>query len=360
MTILASYSDQGSRLAVWPVVEELRKRGKEVALVLGGIAAKTVTEEEKRLRIFTSVEQVVSACPKPEALITGVCGSKDRGFGQAVVSTYRDRRSTIAITDDWGNQLLPDWTKLEHMPDHICVNDRIDAEITTLAWPGFLSGNIHTTGWPGLDGCAGIDVVRAERQVRRRLNIPAGLPIVLLAGQVGFAGIVCQAVAAALNKIGREVCFIAREHSRLRGHHGTAQKVQAWDRGVKKFFNGIVRDSSGFDDIMPLVASSTVVVSAFSTVLIKAAALRKPNISILYPRIMRWYIGMSEGRLKEYPLVELGCSRKVENRWELREALEQSLSGAPNPLGLLTNQEKHFSLDGKNAERAAGAVMSLI
>ena len=72
---------------------------------------------------------------------------------------------------------------------------------------------------------------------------------------------------------------------------------------------------------------------------------------------MKRFLEETGGGMKEFPLVELGCSKKVANRREFTAALASAFEGG---LGLEAAQAETFRLDGKNAWRAAEKIAKLV
>ena len=108
-----------------------------------------------------------------------------------------------------------------------------------------------------------------------------------------------------------------------------------------------------------LIRASTVVVSDFSTTLLEAILVRKPNISAWTDSVRQAYqeeFGFVKHLMPEPPFVTLGCSAKATNRVVLGQYISDALNGK---LELITAQEKYFPLDGKNAKRAARFISSL-
>jgi CDP-glycerol glycerophosphotransferase (TagB/SpsB family) len=280
------------------------------------------------------------------------------GVGRDLVPLLRGKATIIALQDFWGARLWTDWADQKFRPDFICVNDLVGKSIILDAWPGFGGEQVVITGYPALDVYAGFDQEVAVAKVRSILSLPDNKPIILFGGQLQQSGEALSELVAALNEIGRNVCLIPRVHPRMKDN--APEEVPKWKEALLSFRKGHVIEDSSACDPQLLIAASDIVVSMFSSMLVEAAVLRKPNISLLYPEVgMAQWLKETGGGMKEFPLTELGCSVKAANRRKLKLALQFMLDSHFDP-GLKAAQERSFKVDGQNAERVAAFIRNLL
>lgn len=347
MAILAVVKDPGGTNGVLPVVRELRQSGFEVHLVGNGKAVEILSLANEPFTAAESAEEILNRFGRPEALITSMCSQG--GIGRDLVPLLRGQCPTFALQDFWGARLLTDWADLKYRPDYICVNDTVGVALAARAWPDFSPNRILTTGYPAIDRYANFSVPAVAEKARALLGIVSYRPVVLYAGIVKRAGDILAEVVAAVNDLNVEVTFIPRMHPRM--PDDAPEELPKWYKALADFKNGYICADSSACNLQSLIACANVVLSAYSTTLVDAAALRIANISVLYPEVgMARFLEETGGLMKEFPLVELGCSAKAACRDELRALLSQAIRGE---LGLVAAQQKHFQLDGQNARRVA-------
>ena len=357
MTIWAACKNPGGTAGLLPVVKELRGHHR-VRLIPSGIAVELLKKADQSFVAYESAEQVLADNPLPRALLTSICTKSNAGsnMGRNLVPLLRGCCPIVVLQDFWGAGLLEDWADSKYQPDFICVNDEIDVKTVLKAWPQFTKERIIITGYPALDKYFNYDVRATVAKVRSSLNITKQNPIILYAGRMKRDGEAFLEFVEALNTVGQDVYLISRPHPRMKDD--APEELPLWQKALDSFQSGDLITDSSSCDTSSLVASSAVIVSMFSTVLLEATALRKQNISMLYPEVgMAEFLKVTGGLMEEFPLVELGCSAKAINRATLCNLLEKSLAGK---LNLEANQRKHFRLDGKNATRVADFVSDLI
>jgi len=345
--------DPGGTNGIIPVNEELTKMNHHARLVATGNALERLPLSKIK---FYTLEEALEIDLLPDIFITSMC--QRGGVGRNLIPLMKASGiPVITVQDIWGGQLIPEWEDSKFRPDYICVNDEINTEAVRRAWPEFKEDKIITTGFPALDRYAGYDISSISERARSGLNIPKNGFVVLYCDQIDFAGDMVLEVIEALNKINNDnVYFIPRMHPRLKKE--SPEELPKWEKAMTKFSGGTLIKESQEYSTSDIVAASDVVLSMFSTVNIEAATLRKPNICIMYPDMgMALYTKACGKVTDDFPLISLGCSKKVTTRRGLTEALDQSIFG---DLGLRHNQEKTFRLDGKNASRVADLVASLV
>lgn len=344
--------DPGGTAGIVPVFHALqREPGMTVHLFANGAAVQLLSKAGEQ---FTAVERNAQALSRygiPDILITSMCS--DGGVGRDLFPVVGGIARTVCLQDYWGGQLSLAFAKRVFWPDVICVNDRIGEAGVRKAWPTFDPKNIVQTGYPALDRYAGYDVDEVGMTGRALLGAHGHWPIVLFAGQLRHSAHALAELVACLNDIGEPVFLVAREHRLMR--ENAPEEMPTWEMALGGFKSGTVIDPTRAD-VQQSIAATTVVVSMYSTMLIEAAALRKQNISLLYPDYgMAEFLESTGGVYDEAPLASLGCSAKAANRTGLRQLLEAALTG--HGLGLTAAQEKYFQLDGNNARRVVDAIL---
>lgn len=368
--VWAVVKDPGGTNGVLPVVDVLRApvsrggMGLKVLTVANGKAVELLKGKEG-VEAYDSPDRILAAHDLPKMLVTSMCSKG--GVGRDLVPLLRNRGiPTIALQDFWGVRLQNDWADAKFWPDAICVNDEVGAKIVRSAWADYDSRRIKVTGYPAQDKLASLDIERVATNVRDTLGIGDDKSVVVYGGHYNDGKIkksgetLCEIVEA-LNAISRSVYFIPRAHPRMKDN--APEELPKWEYALKRFNAGVLITDTSYKDMTPLLAlvsaNRGVIASVFSTVLVDAAALGcGNNISILYPEAgMACFDEEMGGSLKEFPLVDLGCTAKATNRKELIELLRRAFSGG---LGFESKQAATFKLDGQNAARAAKEAVTLI
>lgn len=356
MAIWAVCKDPGGTAGVMPVVEVLRSMGLEVLLIANGKSVEMLQKGGETFIAGESAEQIICEYGYPEILITSMCSKG--GVGRDLAVILKGKCPVIALQDYWGARLWTDWVGLECRPDLICVNDEVGARIVSDAWHGFSADRIKITGYPALDRFVGYDIAAGAARARKKLNICEQMPVVFFGGQTRRTGDVLTEVINALNELGKPTYLVPRRHPRMADN--APEQIVIWESALNYFNRGIVIADSSPCDIQELIAVADVIVSAFSTVLVEASVLRKPNISVLYPDAgMAEFVHETGGGMKESPIVSLGCSAKAENKNDLQSLLEASFAGDLRERQIRA-QERCFRLDGKNAHKVAELVCSFL
>lgn len=345
--------DQGGTNNVVPVADYLGQAGIGVLPVANGKAVELL---QGRAGVFNArtADEVLARYPLPKVLVSSMCS--EGGVGRDLAISLRGRVKTVAVQDFWGARLWTVWSDPRCWSDYITVNDGVGAKIVDDAWRGYDRRRVRITGYPHLDSFASFDVRGTAAKTRSTLGLGDDRPIVLFGGQVKASGEMLAECVEALNEIGTPVVLMPRQHGRMQ--KDAPEEVAKWERALTQFRSGTIESASGFSDIRPLLATATVVVSAFSSILVEAATIGKPVISMLYPEVgMKRFYEETGGGVKEFPLVELGCAAKATNRKELIGLLNMAFRGG---LGLEVNQRRTFRLDGKNTQRVAEVVTKLV
>ena len=361
--VWAVAKDPGGTNGVLPVVRDLRSRGIKVLLIANGKAIELLGGSEDAKIDFvaaTSTKQLLDNHVPPRVLLA--CMSSNGGVGRDLVPLLRRGNCiTVALQDFWGADLWHHWADPTFRPDYIIVNDEpVGAKLVLKAWPEYRPEQVVVTGYPANDKYASINVPSVAARVRAALGLAEDLPIILFGGQSWPTGQVIGEVVDVLNVIGGDAYFVPRPHPRTKDDF--AKEMAPWQEALARFRGRLILDWFGQVDTPSLIAAAAdhgVVVSIYSTILVEAACLRGNAISVLYPDYgMKKLLDELQG-CDDFPLVELGCARKAVDRDALHRALTAMVFWGKDKL-LVAAQEKHFPLDGKNAERAADFITKLI
>ena len=352
--------DQGGTNGVLPVSKALKDFGYDVRLIADGKAISLLADARENYEVLRSPQEVLRRYPAPQAMITSICS--EGGVGRDLVPLIRGKCPTVAFHDYWGTRLLTGWRDLKYRPDFFVVNDELDAEIVSGAWPDYPKERLVISGYPMFDQYAvkyDQEIILAE--VSSKLGIEArSKPIVLFpCGICSGASRLLSEVVGSLNELQQDVFFIPRVHPKMK--QNAPEEVELWSQALRKFKGGTLIADSSACDTQSLIKTAAVVLSDFSTTLLEAILARKPNISIWYSdevqREFRKEFGEITKLMPEPPFVKLGCSARATDKTHLGQLIADAICGR---LKLESAQEKYFPLDGKNAQRAAEFVDSLI
>lgn len=360
MLIPAVVKDPGGTNGVLPVTRVLRESfGYDVRLIANGSAVNILSQTQENYEVLCSAEEVYRRYPSPKAMLTSMCSAG--GVGRDLVPILRGLCPTIAFHDYWGGYLFTDWRDPKYRPDFFVVNDQLDANIVMRAWPDYGEDQLVVTGYPMFDQYAAkYDMATLLDEVSDKLGIEAASkPIVLFpCGLHKGASIFLTEVIEVLNELGQDIFFFPRCHPRMAKN--APEEVGLWASALQKFRGGTLVADSLACTTPNMIRASSVVLSDYSTTLLEAILVRKPNISICYLEEVqndyRVAVGKSIDLMPDPPFVTLGCSAKAKDRICLGQQILDALNGN---LGLSDAQEKHFPLDGKNAERAAKFIRSV-
>ena len=347
-TVLAVCKNVGGANALLPVMDLLKANYRIRWIVQDDGRAKDVLKSlGYEFDLFLSVERVYKE--DIIAIVSGMCAT----VGQALSRHFKGLYPVITIQDQWGAYLGDVWSDPEHRPDYILVNDQLDKDIVLKTWFPYESKKVVITGYPALDKYANLDVQSVRKRVKNVLSIKDNRPVVLFTGQWWHRGHAIGELVKALNEIKLDVYLIARPHPAMKDN--ASEEIPLWDRALTEFHSGTLIDSSCCDTF-DIITASDLVISMYSATLQEAATIKIPNIAILYlNQGMKKYIEVT--RMDNYPMVSLGCTAKAGNYEELVRLLKTALT---SDLGLRPAQEEAFSLDGKNALRAADFISSLV
>ena len=358
-SIWAVCKDPGGTGNLLPILPLLRKAGHDVKLFLhaGGKGETGIKTAGEAYETASNTSAPIDRHGYPDLLVTTMCSGG--GIGRDLVPTlqYRGKR-TVALQDFWGAQLGTNFRNPLYHPDLICVNDEVGADIVRDVWGKDIRTKIAITGYPSFDALARIDREAGAKRGREVLGITNNLPILLYPGQIWHAGRTLLEVVKALNEMGLPCHLVATKHGRM--VEAPAEEGEFWQEAEGSFrwkFHSV----TDFRHIREIVLTSRVVVGMYSSLQIEAAALGVQVISVLYPdQGAAQFRTDTGGVMAEFPLVTLGCSAKAENMGDLVRSLFAYLTLTSDLEPRTRQQQKVFPLDGRNAERTADAILSLL
>lgn len=361
--IFAHAADPGDAAVVLPVVKMLREQGHEVVLIARKVAAQKCKEGGMKFVVYDEedADYFLKAYGEPDLLITGMCSTDF--ISRDLIRKLKGKCPTVAQQDFWGAQMASTWKPIEFRPDAICVNDEVGAEIVLRAWPEYAENKIQVLGYPSLDVYHDFEVDQVA--LKESHNMTEDLPVIMFAGQLATSGETFLEVVKAIESVGEPVYLLPRQHPRWNDDAPEIDK-QKWTEAEKVFSCGHVVFTSGPNcekdkvvrNIDELIMVSDITLSLFSTVLVNAAVLRKPNISVLFPHLgMKRYLEEHGTLVDDFPLVDLECTAKAETPAELSQYIQAGIKGE---LDFTEAQERSFVVDGQNTRRVTDFLLSIM
>lgn len=249
---------------------------------------------------------------------------------------------------------MREWRDPKFWPGAILVGDGVGAKAVRKAWPTFNPERIGVTGYPALDKYADSADVFAEAERMKTAHAVEFVPSVFYAGStLGGRGLMM--LVEAIEGTHRRVDLIVRQHPGM--ERNEPEEVPVWEEAVRRYTAHlgfkIAAPSCAEWSTASLIAAADVTVSAYSTVLLEAVMLRRPNITLWTPEIREAFMSKERGFggvLDEFPPATLGCTAQAEHVRGLGGLLALSFAGG---LDLSGAQERCYPADGKNARRAA-------
>lgn len=352
--VLCVCKDVGGTNGIVPVHQALRAQGTPSVLIANGKALEVLTTRGVAFRWYPSPKEVLAEIPQPAALVTSICTGG--GIGRDLVPSLTGRCPTIALQDFWLSPFRANgsWHASQFRPDAFIVNDELGAACVRPDWEdGAREGRIHVIGYASLDALTSFDAPSAARQVDAQLGLAPEEHVVLYIGGVErTSAILMQVIAAceAAQARGGRFAFIPRAHPSMRDL--VPEEAERWGAMLQSCgLAHIIADSRTIVDTTTLVARASVVISTHSTVLMSAAALRRPTISFLDTEERKIYRHATSGVFDRLPLVTLGCAAEASTVDELTALIKRCVCGTG--LELEERQGATFRLDGKNAARIA-------
>lgn len=361
MRVWVAVKDVGGMNSVMPVVRSLRSLGHAVAIFAEGRSVELLGEDvfcrfavDGQETTKETVNRFKAYAGKSDAILTSLCSDG----GRNLVSYLRGRVKTFAVQDLWGARLQKEWKDEHSHPDFMFVSDDVDRDITLKAWSDYKPERVIVAGNPAFDALAYCDVPAGAQQAKEALKLDLNPMVLFLVDYLPGGAEDLENMVRALNEVGQQVNFIPRFHPdyKNRAPKGDPEKCEV---AIGQFKAGrIVRNTRKLD-LMSLLSAATVVVGAWTTVLVSAAHLRRQVISLMFPELgqasFREYVS---GSLDfPYPLVELGAAACARNYEELVVTLRKSFE---NKLGLERAQVRALRLDGRSADRIARFIQEFV
>ncbi|MBI4160648.1 MAG: CDP-glycerol glycerophosphotransferase family protein [Candidatus Yanofskybacteria bacterium] len=349
--------DPGGTNGVLPVAKKLTEMGHTSIIIPNGKALELLPN--MGIEFFT-LDKALEVAPLPDVVVTSMCS--EGGVGRNLVPLMRLARiPVVALQDYWGTRLVDSWQNAAYRPDYICVNDEICAELVMKAWTDFRTTGIKITGFPMLDKYAAKngDKTEARKKVAEKLGLDKDWPIIALpVGIFHGASGTLREVGQALRQTGRLTYFVPRYHPRMA--ENAPEEVNLWIKALGSCNrNGLVIDSSACKT-PEILEAADLVISEYSTSLLEASVLGKPTISIFYmPAAQELFHKEFGDLMDEPPFVTLGLTYSARNTDDLAELISLALDKGPRNLKAQEDFIRNH-VDGKNAERVAEFVSSLI
>jgi hypothetical protein len=344
--------DPGGHNAVWPVREELTRRGHTVLDIAHGKAIEILQTNNIPHIVVPDEDGVILTnwVDLPDILLTSTCS--DGGLGRNLIPQLMEVGiPTVAVTDYWGGAQNQCFSDPSFWPSAICVQDELSKKILLDDWQEYEEDRVRITGQPSFDNLSSMNVEAVKSAVRQRSNCKEAWPIVVYAGQLQGSTHTLQALVKSLNVLPQPVYLALLKHPRFLIN--SPEEEVPWDEAVAQFTNGEMLESGKFTT-ETWSATCDVMVSMTSTVLAIAGYLRKECISILLPEIDKLQ-GLG---LAGLPMEQLGTCAVARSQRDIQRLVTQALY--TQGLGLRENQEKHFILDGGSAARVADIVEELM
>lgn len=334
-------------------------------LISGGNAV-TVVAVGRATDVLTTVNPTICASEaeaekvyneaKPDLLVAAISSLIEIGpyvNNTLIELAAKDGAPIICLQDFWANHRWPSNKKMLPYYTAACVLDEFSKKL----WKedGF-KGEIHVTGSPAFDKFAGVDVAAERARLRGQFNLVPENKLVFYVGQ----GVprhyetdkkTFSFVVSALKALGdQNIKFVARPHPRAADfscYQEIAGGVDLLDTSSTPFT----------ENILPL---GDVVVSITATNLIHCCLLRIPAVSVLLPGTgMKM---MKDIGLDDFPPNTSGASVGIyeENSQNLTDVLRRIFGDESYRLALRQNQEKHFPLDTRAAEKVAQVILKAL
>lgn len=356
--------DPGGTNAVWPVVEELRRRNHIVLPIAHGKAIEVLAQ--KKVSFFAAQDDVnilqeLFNC-FPDVYITSICSA--RGIGRDLIPLLRSIGiPTVAVQDCWGGAALTEFKDTSYWPDVLCVQDELAKTMMSDAWVDYekQGGKIEITGQPAFDKLATLDSYAAKQKIwdtviqAPKYTIPK---FIVYAGQLEHTAETLRALIQTLNQIPYDICLVALQHRRYARDYVSQEELDQWEEVLREFKNGMLFTNHKDISTEEWVATGDVVVSMTSTVLAIGAYLRKECVAYLPPNIFE--SELATGGYKFLPMEKLGACSIAQSQEDLTDLVTRALSERHDPLGLRINQEKYFITDGKSASRVVNVIENLL
>lgn len=338
-----------------PVVP-LISPGNAVTAIAVGRAVDVLVETAPIICASEAEAEKVYEEMRPDLLVAAISSLIEIGpfVNNALIElAAKDGVPVICLQDFWANHRHPSNKKMLPHYRAACVID----EFSKRLWEedGF-KGEIHVTGSPAFDKFADVDVASERRKLRSKFDLTPEDKVIFYIGQgvprhMNEDKKTFSFVVDAIKALGDpSIKIIARPHPR-------ATETEYY----KDVAAGIdVLDTSSIpftENILPL---GDIAVSITATNLIHCCLLRIPAVSVLLPETGMKI--MKDIGLDDFPPNATGATIGVyeENPQKLADILRRILDDENYRLALRQNQEKHFPLEAKAAERVAEVILGVL
>ena len=359
--ILCTFKDTGDMKNIWPVAFALfASYGHKVTLMGSseGVGYTQINSEKNFDMPFMVAKDARQyqeyGYNLPDLLVTGMASNEDHLGRELVPICKRAGIPTVAIQDYWGAQLWTSWADRQYHPDYIFVNDDIGKKLVIDAWPEYRKDHIIIASYPALDALVRIDQPSTRNKINRELNLNPNWPLLVFCGETDGTVETLQKTVQILNSVEMDnFYFTARPHPKMGKER--PDLLSSWDQALKTLKKGKLVESSN-QSTTDMLCAANAAVAMYSTTLVEKAALGGGVISVMYPEIgEKVFKSRFAGQLEEFPLNTLGCSRKVSNNIQFKEAIQDALCGKLEG-DLDDAQLEVFKLKGRNAITAASVI----
>lgn len=320
-------------------------RAADVLAELNPIICASVAEAEK---IYSEI--------KPDLLVAAISSLIEIGpyVNNALITlAHQENIPIICLQDFWANHRWPSNKKMLPYYKAVCVLDEFSRNL----WlEDNFKGEIHVTGSPAFDKFADVDVASERAKLRNKFNLAPENKVIFYVGQgvprhVETDKKTFSFVVDALRTLGDpNIKLVARPHPRA--------TETGYYREIGRGIDMLDTNSIPFtENILPL---GDVVVSITATNLIHCCLLRIPAVSVLLPKTGMKVI--KDIGLADFPPNTTGATVGVykESPQELADILRRIFNDESYRRELRQNQEKHFPLDRRSAQRVARVVLETL
>lgn len=342
--------DPGSANALFPVVELLNKdESSEIKIVADG-RAEEIFEGKFKTKDITpqdSVFQIAEIVGSPDVILTDA--STEQGAEIFIATTFNE--VPVVLVEDYYDSSRGYLKRLKEsnlpFPRKICVIDNEAKNLIIKKYPE-LANIIEVTGQPAFDRFAHEDTEKIAEEVRKKLGIKPEEKLIIFMSSMDKLELT-QKIAEELTKVGGGFKFSFRIHPNDNVPLADHEK-EFKDRNIDYV------ETLGFstDEIS---AASDLVITTTSTEGLHAIYRRKPSIHINDPR----FVDQSNLDMIPLPPVKLGASIGVDNVDDLAIWVNKLLdTQSEENAVLLKNMDKNYPSDGKNAQRVADILNSVL
>lgn len=342
--VLVEARDPGGANALAPVLELLnREGGTNIKMITDGRAQEIIQGKFKTKDITPqdNILKAVGVVGSPDAVLIGV--SDEAGIEMFVSANFPEVPSVLV--EDYYGSSLDYLSRLEEsrqpFPKKICVMDEVARDIIIKKFPE-LSDAIEITGQPAFDRFTKEDTKKVAEETKKELGIKPKEKIVTFMSAMEDMALI-KRFAEELAKI-KGCRFIFRKHPR--------DNVTMEDYRMAFESRGIDFVNTMYMPTDKIAAASDLVIVTTSTEGLSAIYRRKPSINIIDPEYS------DRGAP---PSVKLGASVGLDRMENLAICVEELLDPkSKRSKDLQKGMKKHYSADGKNAEKVVKVLNSVV